>query len=134
MNSNMPFSVENALAFIEINGVVLVSAKGAAARLIDVIAGEDIVGNWWSHPHANAIYNTLWQVQASDQVLVCKLVDGKVTLVHRRLWPALARLATRFEPQQIARVPKGTRSVAGMSQTGCLFRSGSRRQFLNRRV
>jgi hypothetical protein len=27
---------------------------------------------------------------------VCRLVDGKITYVHRRLWPALVRLAKRF--------------------------------------
>jgi hypothetical protein len=33
-----------------------------------------------------------------------RLVGGKVTLVHRRLWPALARLAGHFLPEQIAQV------------------------------
>jgi len=34
-------------------------------------------------------------------VLVCKLVDGKITYVHRRLWPALVRLAARFRKEQL---------------------------------
>jgi hypothetical protein len=37
-------------------------------------------------------------------VLVCKLVDGKITYVHRRLWPALVRLARRFDAARLARV------------------------------
>jgi hypothetical protein len=40
----------------------------------------------------------------SEHVLACRLVGGKVTLVHRRLWPALARLAARFAPEQICQV------------------------------
>src|SRR5207244_8504645 len=38
------------------------------------------------------------------EVLVCKLIDGKVTYVHRRLWPALVKLAPRFRKSQLAKV------------------------------
>jgi hypothetical protein len=31
-------------------------------------------------------------------------VNGKVTLVHRRLWPALARLADRFPAKNMAAI------------------------------
>lgn len=99
-----PFSVPAALDFVEREGVVLASAKGDAPRLIEVIAGEAIAGNWWTHPRASAIYNVLAQVCDSDRVLVCRLLREKVTLVHRRLWPALVRLAPRFSPRHIARV------------------------------
>jgi hypothetical protein len=37
-------------------------------------------------------------------VLVCRLVDGKITYVHRRLWPALVRVAERFPRKHIAKV------------------------------
>jgi hypothetical protein len=37
-------------------------------------------------------------------VLVCKLVDGKITYVHRRVWPVLVKLASRFAKGQLARV------------------------------
>jgi hypothetical protein len=83
---------------------VLVSARGAAPRLIDAIAGEVVAGNWWSHPRANEIYRVLSAASESGDVLACRLVGGKVTFVHRRLWPALARLAIRFPPKDICRV------------------------------
>jgi hypothetical protein len=100
----MTIAVADALAFIETHGVVLASAKGSAPRLIDVIAGEPIAGNWWSHPRANEIYRVLSSASDSESVLVCRLVRGKLTLVHRRLWPALVRLADRFAPEQLAEV------------------------------
>jgi hypothetical protein len=31
-------------------------------------------------------------------------VNGKVTLVHRRLWPALARVADRFPPNSVTAI------------------------------
>jgi hypothetical protein len=101
---NAASSDATALAFVEAHGVVLVAAKGPVPRLIDAVAGEPISGNWWSHPRANAIYNVLTEVSESEQVLVCRLINGKVTLVHRRLWPALVKLAARFAPQQITQV------------------------------
>ena len=40
----------------------------------------------------------------SDQVLVCRLVEGKVTFVHRRLWPALVRLAGMLPRRGLAAI------------------------------
>ena len=95
-----------ALAFVEEHGVVLVSAKGPAPRLTEAIAGEPIKGSWWGHPKSHQIFAILEALteSESEDVLVCRLVKGKITLVHRRLWPALVRLAARFPPDQIAKV------------------------------
>jgi len=93
-----------ALAFIEKHGVVLVSAKGPLPRLTEAIAGEPIKGSWWGHPKSHQIFAILEAVTASEDVLVCRLVKRKITMVHRRLWPALVRLAKRFPPDQIAKV------------------------------
>jgi hypothetical protein len=93
-----------ALAFIEQRGVVLASAKGPVPRLTEAIAGEPIKGSWWGHPKGQQIFLILEAVTESEAVLVCRLVKGKITLVHRRLWPALVRLAERFAPDQLAQV------------------------------
>ena len=93
-----------ALAFVEERGVVLVSAKGPVPRLTEAIAGEPIKGSWWGHPKSHQIFAILEAVTESEDILVCRLVKGKITLVHRRLWPALVRLAARFPPDQIAKV------------------------------
>ena len=93
-----------ALAFVEQHGVVLVSAKGPAPRLTEAIAGSPIKGSWWGHPKGQQIFKILEAVTDSEDVLVCRLIKGKLTLVHRRVWPALVRLADRFQPDQIAQV------------------------------
>jgi len=93
-----------ALAFVEEHGVVLASAKGPVPCLTELIAGEPIKGSWWSHPKSHQIWAILESVTDSKDVLVCRLVKGKITLVHRRLWPALARLASRFPPKRISKV------------------------------
>ena len=98
------FTAEEALAFVRENGVVLVSAKGTAPRLTEAIIGEPIKGSWWTHAQSRQIYAILGAVTESDQVLVCRLIDGKVTLVHRRLWPSLVRVASRFAPEQLTQI------------------------------
>jgi hypothetical protein len=98
------FTAEDAIAFVRERGVVLVSAKGSAPSLVEAIVGQPIKGSWWAHPQGKHIFATLGFVTESEEVLVCRLVGGKVTLVHRRLWPALARLADGFSPEQISRV------------------------------
>jgi hypothetical protein len=82
---------------------VLVSAKGPEPRMTEVIAGEPIRGSWWAHPKGRAIYGVLQGLAASPDILSCRLMDGKMTLVHRRLWPALIRAAGRFPPERLAR-------------------------------
>jgi hypothetical protein len=43
-------------------------------------------------------------IRASDDVLVCRLIKGKVTFVHRRLWRALVRAAGRLSSDRLSQV------------------------------
>jgi len=97
-------SAADTLAFIEAHGVVLVAARGPVPRLVEVILGEPIKGSWWAHPASRRIFAVLQAVEESGDLLVCRLVGRKVTLVHRRLWPALVRLEGRFTRQQLAQI------------------------------
>jgi hypothetical protein len=93
-----------AISFIQEHGVVLASAKGPVPRLTELIVNEPIKGSWWAHPKSHQFFAVLQAVADSDDVLVCRLVNGKVTFIHRRLWPALVRAAKRFPSAQIAQV------------------------------
>ena len=93
-----------ALAFVKNHGVVLASAKGPVPRMTETIAGDAITGSWWAHPKSRQIYSTLRSLEQSPDVLVCRLVAGKVSFVHRRLWPALVRAADNFPAAHLARL------------------------------
>jgi hypothetical protein len=86
-------SPEGAVAFVAKQGVVLESARGPVPSLASAIAGEAIHGSWWGHPRSRAIFRATRAVRDAPDVLVCRLLDGKITYVHRRVWPALVRLA-----------------------------------------
>ena len=93
-----------ALAFIRKHGVVLEAAQGPVPSLAEVIAGEPIRGSWWSHPKSHEIFSVTRAIRDSDDVLVCRLIKGKVTFVHRRLWPALVRAARRLPSDHLSQV------------------------------
>lgn len=97
-------SPKEALAFVKRHGVVLQAARGPVPSLAEAVAGGPIRGSWWGHPKGHEIFRVASAVCESPQVLVCKMVEGKVTYVHRRLWPALVKLAKRFRKDQIAKV------------------------------
>jgi hypothetical protein len=90
-------------AFVAEHGVVLASARGPVPSVAEAIAGEPIVGSWWSHKKAQAIFDALSTIDDDDDIRCFKLVDRKITFVHRRLWPALVVLARAgvFAPSQV---------------------------------
>ena len=94
-----------ALRFIERHGVVCESARrGAIPALADAIAGEPIRGNWWSHARSREIFAITRAVRETPQVLVCRIVDGKISYIHERLWPALVRLVANFPRERLTRL------------------------------
>jgi hypothetical protein len=92
------------LKFVREQGAVLQSARGPLPTLTEAIAGEPIRGSWWGHPQGNLIYALLGEVDHSGQVAACRLVRGKITLVHRRLWPALYKLRPKRKGPELDRV------------------------------
>ncbi len=93
-----------AIAFVRKHGVVLESSRGKVVSFAEAVAGAPIKGNWWSHSKGREIFALTRLVRDCDDVLVCRVADGKVTFVHRRLWPALIRLADRFPRGGLARL------------------------------
>ena len=92
------------LAWVCEQGVVLQSARGPVPHLAEQIAGEPMRGSWWGHPSGHEIFAVLNRLRASGDVVATRLIEGRVTLVHRRIWPALVRVADRFPAERLAAV------------------------------
>ena len=97
-------TIREALAFVEEHGIVLESAEGPVPNLAEQVAAEKLRGSWWAHKKAREIFTMTRAVRNSGDVLVCRLIDGKVTYVHRRLWPALIRMAGKIPKIQLAAI------------------------------
>jgi hypothetical protein len=74
-----------------------------------VVVGEAFGGSWWAHPQAHQIFDAL-QPCYRDATRV-KLVVEKVTLVHRRLWPALVAVGSARRTWQLDGLADESRSM-----------------------
>ena len=97
-------SPQEAIEFVAQNGIVLESAKGSVPNLADTVAGETIEGSYWGHARGNEIFVLTRAIRSSEEVLVCRLVNGKVTYVHRRLWASIARLQDSFDKEDLGAI------------------------------
>ena len=95
---------EEALAFVEQHGVVLESGRGPVPSLVEAIVGKPVRGSWWGHPKGREIFHATRAVRDSPDILVCRLIDTKITYVHCRLWPAVVRLADKIGASRLEKV------------------------------
>ena len=95
-------TTKQALAWVKKCGIALESARANVPSLAEVVAGEPLRGSWWGHQKGNEIFLLSRTIRRSPDVLVCRLVDGKITYVHRRIWPALVSMAGRFSKARLA--------------------------------
>jgi hypothetical protein len=70
--------------------------------LVSIVARGRVTGSWWGHPAGQLIYQVGEALGSDPGVLTVRLWRGKLTLVHRRLWPALARIGTARSGWQMA--------------------------------
>ena len=100
----MVHSPAQALAFVRKHGIVTMTRAGSRRSLVEAIAGP-VKGSWWGHPKGKLIFQLAETLHDSPDVLSLKLVAGKVTFVHRSLWPALARVVTDVDWRREAASP-----------------------------
>lgn len=93
-----------AMDFIRYHGVVLEAAKGPEPSLAQKVAGEPIKGSWWGHRRSHEIFELTQKVRDSKAVLICTLAGGKLTYIHRRLWPHFVRLSKSFPEHSLDQV------------------------------
>ncbi|MGA9525118.1 MAG: hypothetical protein WBV82_26900, partial [Myxococcaceae bacterium] len=87
-------SVEDVLSELSRRGVMTVTRAPGYASLVESVVGGPVKGSWWAHPRGGEIYRLLTALNDHPDVLMAKLIAGKVTLVHRKLWPDLLRVLT----------------------------------------
>lgn len=84
---------------IESIGLLLLQDKGLLS-VVGIITGEAVSGSWWGHSKGKEIYSEVQALGDNRDILICKLVEGKVTFVHRNMWDALFAMACSNEGWQ----------------------------------
>jgi hypothetical protein len=84
-------TVAQAQALLRREGTITLTPVAGRRSLVEEIAGP-VKGSWWGHEKGDAIFRIATALEDAPDVLVAKLAAGKVTFVHRALWPALWRV------------------------------------------
>ncbi len=92
--------ITDLLAILQRDGLMLMS-DSSLPSLVALVAGGPIGGSWWGHPRGGEIYHLANQLADQPDVLLVKLVSGKKTFVHRRLWPAVVAVGQARERWQL---------------------------------
>jgi hypothetical protein len=91
--------------------------------LVEAIAGGPVKGSWWAHPSGGVIYQVASALEERSDVVVSKFADGKVTFVHARCFPALARVVTDPEWRRERMAPldrEGRKALTAVEKKGKL--------------
>src|SRR5689334_21800655 len=80
-------------------GLLLIQDK-RLPNVVTLLTGEAVNKSWWSHPKGKLIFAVMSDLAEHPDVLFTKLINGKVTLIHRKLWPAFLSVALANEPWQ----------------------------------
>ena len=80
---------------------LLLESDAAFPNVCTLITGERMRGSWWAHPLAQRIFEVNEKLEDHPDVLITKLLSGKVTFVHRNIWPELFAIGRRREPWQM---------------------------------
>jgi hypothetical protein len=91
--------IDDLLAHLSRHGLLLQQDKRLPS-VVGLLVGGPIATSWWGHPKAHHIFRCLGQLVEHPDVLPTRLIGGKVTYLHRGLWPAFLSVATGQEAWQ----------------------------------
>jgi len=96
--------MRDAMRFVERTGIVLESGRGPVPILPSGLRRNVSKAVGGEHRSGSEIFLVTRKLRGLTKDPVCRLVDRKITFVHRRLWPTLLRLAHRFPKKRLASV------------------------------
>ncbi|HKO95806.1 MAG TPA: hypothetical protein VJU86_02360 [Pyrinomonadaceae bacterium] len=98
--------------FVQLRGDgFLLESDPKLPSVCSLIAGEPMRGSWWSHPMAQTIFQVNEKLEDHPDVLITKLVSGKVTFVHRMLWSEIVAIGVAREDWQMSGLPAAARKL-----------------------
>lgn len=118
MKANRSAAFQRVWAELESRGVLL-AADAALPSVVSLVAEAPVGGSWWAHPQSHAIYKAAKDLARHPEVLTARLLSGKVTFVHKRLWPALMAVATSPAPWQLQGLsPRASSLLSHVTKAG----------------
>jgi hypothetical protein len=90
---------------------LLMLSDARLPSITTLVAGQPIRGSWWGHARGHDIFRVASRIAEHPDVAATKLVSGKITFVHRKLWPALLAIATARDAWQMNGLSRKARNL-----------------------
>jgi hypothetical protein len=117
-------ALRQAVDALERTGLLLMH-DARKPSLTALVAGAPIKGSWWGHPAGKRIFQVASALEDGGRVLFVPLLSAKVTLVHRRLWPALVSVGeSRASWQMDPLNPRARELLTKVQEAGRLRATG----------
>ncbi len=108
MSANVRRQFDKVFLQLEKLGLLLLS-DSFLPSVTRLVAGNGLRGSWWGHEQAHTIFAVTEMLEGHPDVLIMKLIDGKVTFVHRELWGRVYSIGVAREDWQLKNLSQGAR-------------------------
>ncbi len=105
-----PPKLEECLEALSRRGLLMLQ-DARLPSVTTIVAGAPVKGSWWGHAHGHRIFNAAQALEQHPDVAVAKLIDGKVTYIHRRLLPALPAVGSAQADWQLFGLSPGAKAL-----------------------
>jgi hypothetical protein len=102
---------------------LLLASDPRLPSVVSLVAGKPIAGSWWGHPSGGAIYREVNKLADRSDVVLLKLLNGKVTFVLDTLWPHVYAVGTCGEPWQVRGLSPPSQRLVGLVRRNGLIKT-----------
>ena len=106
----MPSESVPVLAKLKEHGLLL-QTDANLPNVCALVAGAPVRGSWLAHARSREMFQVNHELAEHPDVLVSKLISGKITYLHRTLWPAVIVIGRARESWQIERLSHDARHL-----------------------
>jgi hypothetical protein len=100
MTANANKNFARAMKILEDTGLLMLRGT-EIPDICELVTSQKIKGSWWGDPAGSEIFAVGEMISDHPDVTVTKLIAGKVTFVHRSLWPKLIAVGHAREEWQM---------------------------------
>ena len=108
MTVNLQEQFDKVFVQLEKLGVLLIS-DSCFPNVYQLIAGDGRKGSWWGDKQAHTIFAVNERLEDHPDVMLMKLISGKVTFVHRELWDRVYAIGIAREEWQLRKLSTGAK-------------------------
>ena len=102
---------------------LLLEADPDFPSIVGLVTGEKIKGSWWGHRKGHKIFSISRKIRDEADILVIKLISGKVTYVHKRLWTDLISIFIAKQNWQIGKMSKNGKRILELVEKAGVIRA-----------